>query len=181
MLESPHILLIGFKYKDSQRAVTGVRLAAFRSLDGHGPSSNYINHWVCFLEIEGEKSVLLDMSVGSDFTTAKGVLLVSSVDTVVYPDVVHVEHFALTGEKLTVENVIDGIIERKRDAYSFTWEGIGSRWWQYIFLKDLQREGRLADGCAETAFAAMEKFYGDDGKVIGEKKPVLQGVFYELE
>jgi len=176
MLESSNVFLIGFRVKDSQRTVTAIRLCAYppEEIDA------VVNQWASFLEVEGGKSVLLNMSPGSNLVTRKGVLMVSSEDRVDSSEVVHVEHFPLIGDALTVENIIDGIIERKRDSYRFTGEETGCRHWQYVFLKELEQEGRLSEGSAEAGLESMEKFYGNDGKVIGHKV-VEQGVFCDLE
>ncbi len=61
-------------------------------------------------------------------------------------------------ESVTVQAIMDLMVENKRDKYRFTEYEEGYRYWMYTLISDLEAEGILAQGSATTAWASISLY-----------------------
>ncbi|KAI0907483.1 hypothetical protein F4823DRAFT_602870 [Ustulina deusta] len=116
------------------------------------------NHWCFFLEFEHNKSLRLDMVPGDGSDGLRGkVRLTSKTHACTTNDICKVS-FEVNG-KLSLEDIIEIVQRGGRQRYQFApgWEGC--RFWNFIFIQDLEGHRIVPTGAANQAWDAMAWFY----------------------
>jgi len=131
------------------------------------------NHWVAFLELDGQVSVKVDMTPGSDGSTGVAMFSYrtyrSTMQAVV--DLVYE-----TRNNPTVQTILNLVTEKRLDKYRFNADGEGCRLWIYKFIKSLEDAGYLDAGTAGTVWNYLSYFWRSSTDRVA--KAIAQGAFY---
>lgn len=127
-----------------------------------------------FLENPDRGSVRLDMSPGYGSDGLRGKIDLSSKTYQCTTN--HVKKLTFpTSYGVTVKHVIDLVSRKGRQKYQFTEEEEGCRYWNYVFVSDLEHAGYIQAGSADTALDALSYYWvNPSGK---EKRAVKKGTF----
>lgn len=142
--------------------------------DDDGPPTN---HWTLCLQLTPSSAVMLDMIPGYGDDDLSGKIQLSSIPDVPYTnDTLRVFSFRPAGGASTTVADVVGLIARKgRDAYDFSPEWEGCRYWMSVVVADMEAEGFVAPGSAETAKGALTRYWRNPGG--SEARDLPEGTF----
>ncbi|KAK4203376.1 hypothetical protein QBC40DRAFT_274683 [Triangularia verruculosa] len=120
--------------------------------NGEPPTS----HWVLCLQIAPDSSIMLDMAPGYGTDGLRGKIEASSLPGVAYTDeTLHAFSYTPLKSDITVAAIAKLINDKGRNAFNFSPEWEGCRFWLTVIMKDLEEAGIVKDGSAEQAAKAL--------------------------
>ncbi|KAF8058679.1 hypothetical protein FPV67DRAFT_513323 [Lyophyllum atratum] len=135
--------------------------------DGQTPA----NHWTFFLEIDPNSSVRVDAAPSGPYEP--GMLILET--NVTTSNVHEVATELPTG--ITVADVLQVLIAKKRDRYVFAAIGEGCRHWLSVVVGDFEEAGLVSPGFVKDVRFALSQYwrYPSGGS---EPREIVQGTFF---
>ncbi|KAI1753962.1 hypothetical protein F4782DRAFT_528892 [Xylaria castorea] len=168
----------GLDLRDLSREIITIYLVAYPSASREDDDEPFelSNHWCLFLEFENHQSVRLEVvpGYGSDGLRGK-VRLTSKSHACTTNDICQMS-FEVNC-RVTLDDVVAIVQREGRQKYEFApgWEGC--RFWNSIFMQDLENYRIVPAGAANQAFGAMGWFYHSVRG--GERKDIKLGLFLD--
>ncbi|KFY18838.1 hypothetical protein V493_08310 [Pseudogymnoascus sp. VKM F-4281 (FW-2241)] len=154
-------------------AVDQIHLCALRNdlnegdEDGQPPT----NHWTMCLQITPQANVMLDMAPGYGSDGLRGKIETASSADPYTKDTLKPFSFKPT-KPITVGDAMQLIIENKRDAFNFSPEWEGCRYWMSVIMSDFENAGLVQEGSAAVAREALLMYWrnpeGSEARVMRE-------------
>ncbi len=143
-------------------------------LTGSALEQTDLYHWRFYATMSTLRSVLFDMTPGSDGQT--GTLMISSKSTSATTSSHYSSYNISLATEYTIGQLVDWFKKEKMDQYRFTSEGTGCRHWCVEVLKKLEDEKILSIGSTDQFlhFLASES----ELKPLSVPKITGQGTFY---
>ncbi|KAG6042389.1 hypothetical protein E4U39_006022 [Claviceps sp. Clav50 group G5] len=117
-----------------------------------------VNSWFIFLEISALHSVRLLMSQNWGAQNLRGRLEIATKDYAFTHNAIHQLSFRTIGGP-KVKDIVDMIKAKSLQKYEFTPDWEGCRFWVYIFICHLKREGFIESGSVGKAELAISYYY----------------------
>ncbi|KAG8996808.1 hypothetical protein FRB94_001346 [Tulasnella sp. JGI-2019a] len=164
-----------FFNKDDRDLLIKQVVACAWPISPEDPESLY--HWSMSLYVNPEKGVTLDiLPAGVDGRT--GVLVISSkLEGMPTHDLNRTVTLNIGKDNTTVQDIIQAILDNKRDRYRYDDTGSGCRFWVGTVIEDLEREGRLSGNSLERFLMFVSELYEAEGE-NRVPMPPRTGVFY---
>ncbi|KAI0430902.1 hypothetical protein F5Y09DRAFT_341225 [Xylaria sp. FL1042] len=145
---------------DLTRAIVALHLVAYYSQtmeEGYVPFQP-TNHWCLFLEFGNGKSVRLEVVPGSGSDGLRAQVRLTSRAHPCTSNYAHKVTYDLNSG-VCLEDLVQICQTKGRQRYEFAegWEGC--RYWNYVFIKDLESSSILPRGATDQARDAMSYFY----------------------
>lgn len=161
---------------DLSRPIIAIHLVAYPSSsmeDGDEPLQQ-TNHWCFFLEFGDDTSVKLEVTPGNGSNGLRAkIRLVSKTHACTSNDIQKLT-FNLDSSVCLADLVgIAQAHDRQRYQFAPGWEGC--RYWNYVFIQDLENHTILARGASNQAWGIMSWFYHSVRGV--ERRSIKMGMF----
>ncbi|KAK8052555.1 hypothetical protein PG993_003940 [Apiospora rasikravindrae] len=131
-------------------AVQKVHICALRNEFNEGEDDQPpTNHWVICLQTSPKSSIMLDIAPGYGEDGLRGKILVTLLDRSFTDETLR--HFTYTPERpIEVKDILSIIQAKSRQAYTFSPEWEGCRYWISVVIDDLESEGILTDASKDA-------------------------------
>ncbi|KAI1421206.1 hypothetical protein F5Y12DRAFT_790199 [Xylaria sp. FL1777] len=168
------------KGSDLSRRIIFMHLVAYPSPsmdDDVEPPINQTNHWCLFLDFGDNTSVRIDVSPGYGPDGYRAKIRLASRDHACTRNHLYKSTYTVNlNHTVTVQDLVVVAQTNGRQKYEFSigWEGC--RYWNYMFIRDLENQYILTRGAAIQAWDSMSWFYHT---IHGaSRSPVKAGVFW---
>lgn len=153
-----------------------VHLCALRNELNEGDEAGEppTNHWTMCLEITKQSCVMLDMVPGYGSNGLRGKIEVCSLGEPYTDETLHAFSFKPV-ESITAGDIMRLMDENGRDAFNFSPEWEGCRFWLSVVMRDLESAGFVGEGVAAMAKAALLKYWRNPEGC--EPRAMRQGTF----
>ncbi|KAJ9141807.1 hypothetical protein NKR23_g7729 [Pleurostoma richardsiae] len=140
--------------------VERVHLCALRNEFNEGDEAGEppTNHWTMCLQLTWQSAVMLDMVPGYGSDGLRGKIEASSLRQPYTEETLNALSFK-PAKPITIGDVMQLIIENGRDAFNFSPEWEGCRFWMSVVVSDLEDGGLIQEGSARAAREALLKYW----------------------
>jgi len=165
-----------FDFDKLQEPISKIHLCAVQSVPFCPPGVTPTNHWnACFELAKTSSSVRLDPSPGGDL----GMTLI--LEALPGPHIDYPAHTVSIAvpKAVTLEKLLNVIVENKRDRYRFTELAEGCRYWLTVLVDDLNAHELISAEDKEIANRELAQFWKSPPGSGFSPKAVVQGTFTE--
>lgn len=163
----------------AQADIQDIHLCCLRNELNEGDEAGQppTNHWVLCLQIWDHSSVWFDMAPGYGSDGLRGKIGVLQLDATYTDETLHA--FAYQPLRtVSIQDFMHLICENGRDAFDFSPEWEGCRFWMMVVMRDLEDAGWLEEGSADHAREALELYWRNpEGS---EPRVMREGTFRKL-
>lgn len=153
--------------------VDQIHLCALRNdlNEGDGEDEPPTNHWTMCLQITPQASVMLDMAPGYGSDGLRGKIETASSAESYTKETLKAFSFKPI-KSTTVGDIMKLITDNKRDAFNFSPEWEGCRFWMSVLMSDFENAGLVELGSAAVAKEALLMYWrnpeGSEARVVRE-------------
>lgn len=165
--------LDNFDATAAQADLQAIHLCCLRNELNEGDEAGQppTNHWVLCLQTSETSSLMFDMAPGYGSDGLRGKIGVLPLDEKYTDETLHV----FTDQPLRTVNIqefMQLVCENGRDAFDFSPEWEGCRFWLMVVMRDLEEAGWLEKGSADQAREVLELYWrnpeGSEPRVMRE-------------